>query len=121
MPLFGQELFEQAQAKGELTDAAYFDSLSKVKSAAREIGIDAVLAKDNLDAIVARTGGSTWSIAATAGYPYITVPAGFSGGLPIGIGFFGTAFSEAQLIKFGYAFEQLTNARRKPELLPKAS
>jgi len=121
MPLFGQELFVQAQAKGELTDAAYLESLSKVKSAARENGIDAVLAKDNLDAIVAQTSGSSWSIAATAGYPYITVPAGFSGGLPIGVAFFGKAFSEAKLIRFAYAFEQLTNARRKPEFLPKAS
>jgi amidase len=121
MPLFGQELFIQAQAKGELTDSAYLESLRKVKSAARENGIDAVLAKDSLDAIVARTGGSTWSMAATAGYPYITVPAGIFEGLPVGIGFFGKPYSEPQLIKFAYAYEQLTKARRKPELLAKAS
>ena len=119
MPLFGQELFTQAQAKGELTDAAYLESLKKVKSATRENGIDAVLAKDKLDAIIGPASGATWSIAAVAGYPYITVPAGFSDGLPYGIGFFGRAFSEPALIKYAYAYEQKTTARRKPEYLPK--
>lgn len=119
MPLFGQEIFEQSQAKGELTDRAYLDALEKVKRSTRDEGIDAVVAKDKLDAIVAPAGGATWSIAAVAGYPYITVPAGFGAdGLPVGIGFFGKAFSEPQLIKFAYAFEQKTKARRKPEFLP---
>jgi amidase len=117
MPLFGQELFLQAQSKGDLTEKAYIEALQKVKRTAREEGIDAVMAKDNLDAIVAPAGGATWSIAAVAGYPYITVPAGFQDGLPIGIGFFGRAFSEPQLIKIAYAFEQKTKARRKPEFL----
>lgn len=118
MPLFGQELFLQSQSKGDLTDAAYLEALRKVKSAARENGIDAVLAKDKLDAIVSPTGGATWSLAAVAGYPYITVPAGFADELPFGVGFFGRAFSEPQLIKFAYAFEQATKARRAPEFLP---
>jgi amidase len=121
MPLFGQELFLRAQAKGELTDAAYLDALKKIKAATRENGIDAVLAKDKLDAIVGPATGGTWSIAAVAGYPYITVPAGFFEGLPFGIGFFGTAFSEPTLIRYAYAFEQKTKARRKPEYLPKST
>jgi amidase len=122
MPLFGQELFEQSQAKGDLTDKAYTDALQKIKRATREEGIDAVIAKDNLDAIVSPTVGATWSIAAVAGYPYITVPAGFGAdGLPVGLAFFGRAFTEPQLIKFAYAFEQKTNARREPKFLPKSA
>lgn len=122
MPIFGQELFEQSQAKGELTDKAYTDALQKIKRATREEGIDAVIAKDNLDAIVSPTVGATWSIAAVAGYPYITVPAGFGAdGLPLGLAFFGRAFSEPQLIKFAYAFEQKTKARREPKFLPTAA
>jgi amidase len=119
MPLFGQEIFEQSESKGALTDKAYTDALQKVKRATREEGIDAVIAKDKLDAVVAPAVGSTWSIAAVAGYPYVTVPAGFVEGLPVGLGFFGQAFSEPQLIKFAYAFEQKTKARRAPEFLPK--
>jgi len=118
MPLFAQELFLQAQEKGELTDKAYTDALQKNKRAVREDGIDAVMANDKLDAIVSLAGGATWSIAAVAGYPYITVPAGFFEGLPLGVGFFGRAFSEPQLIKYAYAFEQKTKARRTPEFLP---
>jgi amidase len=118
MPLFEQELFEQSESKGDLTEKAYTDALQKVKRSAREEGIDHVLTKDRLDAVVAPASGATWSIAAVAGYPYITVPAGFSENLPIGFGFFGSAFSEPQLIKFAYAFEQKTKARRAPEFLP---
>lgn len=121
MPIFGQELFEQSESKGDLNDKAYTDALQKLKRATREEGIDAVISKDNLDAIVAPTVGATWSIAAVAGYPYITVPAGFgTDGLPLGVGFFGRAFSEPQLIKFAYAFEQKTKARREPKFLPTA-
>lgn len=120
MPLFGQELFMQSQAKGDLSEKPYLDSLRKIKSATRENGIDAVVTKDKLDAIVAPATGATWSIAAVAGYPYITVPAGFLDGLPFGIGFFGKAFAEPQLIKIAYAFEQNTRARRKPGLIEPA-
>jgi amidase len=119
MPLFGQELFEQAQSKSDLTDQIYTNALSRIKLAARERGIDAVVTKDQLDAIVAPATGATWAIAAVAGYPYITVPAGFIDGMPAGVGFFGRAFAESQLIRIAYAFEQKTKARRTPEFLPK--
>lgn len=133
LPLFGQELFVQSQAKGDLTDKAYIDSLSKVKTAAREEGIDAVIAKDNLDALVGPTTGTSWAIAATAGYPYITVPLGLrespaatnAAGNPVpasisatGMAFFGKAFSEPSLIKYAYAFEQITKGRVTPQFLP---
>jgi len=120
LPLFGQELFEQSQSKGDLTDKIYTDALNRVKQAAREKGIDAVIAKEKLDAVVAPATGATWSIAAVAGYPYITVPAGFIDALPAGIGFFGRAFAEPQLIKIAYAFEQKTKARRTPQFTPKS-
>ena len=119
MPLFGQELFEQSQSKGDLTDKIYIDTLNRIKQATREKGIDAVVAKDKLDVVVAPATGATWSIAAVAGYPYITVPAGFIDALPAGIGFFGRAFTEPQLIRIAYAFEQKTKARRTPQFLPK--
>jgi amidase len=118
MPKFAQELFLQSQAKGDLTDKAYLDSLAKVKRTSREEGIDAVLAKDNLDALVGPTSGSTWSVAAVAGYPYITVPAGLRDNTPSGMGFFGRPFSEPQLIKYAYAFEQRAKARVVPQFLP---
>ncbi|MBA4123398.1 MAG: amidase [Acidobacteria bacterium] len=118
MPLFGQELFLQSQSKGDLTEKAYTDALQKVKRASQEEGIDAVVAKDKLDAIVSPAVGATWSTAAVAGYPYITVPAGFADGLPVGFAFFGRAFTEPQLIKFAYAFEQKTKTRQTPKFLP---
>ena len=133
LQVFGQELFVQSQAKGELTDKAYINAVTKVKRAAREDGIDAVLAKDKLDALVAPTSGQTWAIAATAGYPYITVPLGLrdlpastnAAGNPIpasiaatGMAFFGNAFSEPALIKYAYAFEQMTKGRITPQFLP---
>jgi amidase len=118
MPLFGQELFLQAQAKGDLKEQAYLDALQRLKKGTQADGIDAVVTKNNLDAIVSPTVGATWSLAAVAGYPYITVPAGFVDGMPIGIAFFGRAFSEPELIKFAYAFEQKTNKREAPKYLP---
>ncbi len=118
LPLFGQELFVQAQAKGDLSDKAYTDGLAKIKKATREDGIDAVLAKDKLDAIVAPTSGATWSIAAVAGYPYITVPVGLRENAATGMAFFGRAFSEPLLIKYAYAFEQKTKGRVTPRFLP---
>lgn len=118
LPLFGQELFIQAQEKGDLTDKAYLDSLAKIRQASREGGIDAVIAKDRLDALVAPTSGATWSIAAVAGYPYITVPTGLRENTPSGMAFFGKAFTEPQLIKYAYSFEQKTRGRVVPEMLP---
>ena len=118
MPKFGQELFEESQAKGDLTDKAYLDALAKVKKGTREEGVDAVMSKDNLDALVAPTNGATWSIAAIAGYPYITVPIGLRENNVTGMAFFGRAWSEPQLIKYAYAFEQKTKGRLVPQFLP---
>lgn len=121
MPIFGQELFIEAEKRGDATKDAYIKALQTIKKATREDGIDAAIAKDKLDAICGPTGGATWSIAAIAGYPYITVPAGFIDGLPTGFAFFGTAFSESSLIKYAYAFEQATMKREAPKFLPKSA
>jgi amidase len=117
MPIFAQELFLQAQEKGDLNEPKYKEALANLKLATQKNGIDAVIAKDNLDAIVSPTTGATWSLAAIAGYPYITVPAGFIDGLPCGMAFFGSAFSEPKLIKYAFAFEQRTKKREAPKFL----
>jgi amidase len=129
MPFFAQELFQQAEAKGSLTDAAYIQARADCVRLSRQDGIDALLAKHKLDAIVTLTSGPAWftdhingdrdtggctTPAAVAGYPHITVPAGFYSGLPIGLSFFSTAWSEPTLFKLAYAWEQQMNARRKP-------
>ena len=133
MPYFGQDLFIKAQAKGPLTDKAYRNALAKNHRLSRKEGIDAVMDKYRLDALVAPTGGPAWptdwingdhftggysTASAVAGYPHITVPAGYVFGLPVGISFFGRAWSEPTLLKFAYAFEQATRARRAPQFLP---
>jgi amidase len=135
MPYFGQEIFLQAEAKGPLTDPAYKKALATCRLHSRKLGIDAMLAQHKLDALVAPTGGPAWlidlvngdsetggssSLAAVAGYPSITVPAGFVFGLPLGISFIGKAWSEGALIRLAYAFEQATKARKAPRLLPTA-
>ena len=135
MPYFGQELFVRAQAKGPLTDPAYLKALRSSKSLAQAQGIDAVMRKHNLDALVAPTGGPAWTTdllngdhftggsstpAAVAGYPNVQVPAGYVYGLPVGISFFGRAFTEAKLIRLAYAYEQATKHRQPPRLLPAA-
>jgi len=132
MPYFGQDLFLKAEAKGPLTTKEYVDALEKNRRLARTEGIDALMNKHNLDALVAPTGGPAWltdlingdhvaggssNAAAVAGYPNINVTAGFLFGLPIGISFFGRAWSEPTLIKFAYAFEQTTKARQAPRFL----
>jgi amidase len=132
MPFFAQELFIQAEAKGPLTDAAYLKARADCVRLSRQDGIDALLAKHKLDAIVTLTSGPAWftdhvngdrdtggctTPAAVAGYPHITVPAGFYSGLPIGLSFFGAAWSEPTLIKLAYAWEQQMKARRKPTFL----
>jgi amidase len=133
MPFFGQDLFLKAQAKGPLTDKAYLDALAKNHQLARTEGIDALMDKHQLDAIVGPTGGPAWltdlvngdhvaggssNAAAVAGYPNINVTAGFLSGLPVGISFFGRAWSEPTLIKLAYSFEQATKARQAPKFLP---
>ncbi len=133
MPYFEQELMEMAQEKGPLTSKEYKDALATNHRLTRKEGIDPVFSKFKLDAICAPTAGPAWmtdwvtgdriesgcaSPPAVSGYPHITVPAGFKFGLPLGISFFGTAWSEPKLIRIAYAFEQARKARRKPEFLP---
>jgi amidase len=117
MPKFGQELFEQSAKKAGLADKPYTDALAKIKRAAREDGIDTLIATHKLDALVAPTSGATWSIGAVAGYPYITVPVGLRENTSTGMAFFGRAFSEPSLIKYAYAFEQKTKGRVTPKMM----
>ena len=132
MPYFGQDLFLKSEAKGPLTEKEYVDAVAKNRQLARTEGIDAVMDKNKLDALVAPTGGPAWltdlitgdhfgggssNAAAVAGYPNINVTAGNIFGLPVGISFFGRAWSEPTLIKIAYAFEQATKARQAPKFL----
>ena len=135
MPYFGQDLFIKAQEKGPLTSAKYLRALKKNHMLSRTQGIDFVMKQHRLDALIAPTGGPAWptdlingdhftggysSASAVAGYPHITVPAGYVFGMPVGISFFGRAYSEPTLIKIAYAFEQGTKARQPPKFLPTA-
>ena len=117
LALFGQELFQQAQAKNDLSDPAYRSALSRSLSLSRQQGIDRVMTDQRLDALVAPTAFSS-TPSAQAGYPIVTVPAGFSSRLPVNISFIGQAFSEARLVALAFAFEQLTMARRPPTFAP---
>lgn len=129
MPWFGQELFEKAQALGDLSTPAYREALAACAKGAREEGLDKAFQAQRLDALIAPTGGLAWLIdpvasdhygasfstpAAVAGYPHLTVPAGFVRGLPLGLSFVGPAWSEWKLLSLGLAFEQATHHRRAP-------
>jgi len=133
LPWFGQELFEQAQSRGDLSEATYREALGSCRRAARGQGIDRAIAQHELDALVAPTCGPAWlsdlvngdhhggsfsSPAAVAGYPHLTVPAGFVHGLPVGLSFVGSRWSEPTLLGLGYAYEQATRARRAPTFAP---
>src|SRR3984957_13536303 len=133
MQYFGQDTFLKAQQKGPLTSKEYLDALAQNHQLSRTEGIDFVMDKFKLDAIVAPTGGPAWmtdlingdhatggssSAAAVAGDPNINVTAGYLWGLPVGISFFGRAWSEPTLLKIAYSFEQSTKARQKPQFLP---
>lgn len=133
MPFFGQDRFIKAEAKGALTEKEYVDALEKCRKMARTEGIDAVMNKHQLDALIAPTEGPAWmtdlvdgdrvlgsssTAAAVAGYPSVTVPAGFVFGLPIGLSFFGRAWTEPKLLELAYAFEKASKARKAPRFLP---
>jgi amidase len=135
LPYFGQDLMTKAEAKGPLTDRKYRDLVTKLNHLAKGDGIDAVMTKLALDALVAPTDGPAWPIdyidgdhftggsstpAAVAGYPHITVPAGYVFGLPVGLSFFGSPRTESKLIKFAFAFEQATKHRKPPQFLASA-
>src|ERR1700680_419255 len=132
MPFFGQDIMIKAQAKGPLTEKVYLDALANDQKLSREQGIDATMTKDKLDVLIAPTGGPAWltdlitgdhfgggysTPSAVAGYPHLTLPAGFSHNLPVGISFFGGAYSEPTLIKLAYAYEQATKHRRAPQFI----
>jgi amidase len=132
MPYFGQEILTMAERKGPLTDPKYKAALASNRQRARALGIDAAMTNHKLDALVAPTGGVPWltdlvngdsstanaeapsTITSVAGYPHITVPAGYFRGLPLGVSFFGRAWSEPTLIKLAYAYEQATKHRKPP-------
>jgi amidase len=132
MPWFGQEIFIRAQKSGPLTDKKYLDARATCIRLSRTEGVDAVMAKNKLDAIILPTNAPAWttdllngdhvtggdsSFAAVAGYPSITVPMGFAGELPVGVSFVAGAWEEGKLIRLAFAFEQATKLRREPKYL----
>ena len=137
MPFFGQELFERAQAKGPLTDAAYVKARDVARRLAGKDGLLATLDKQSLDAVIAPSVGPAWptdlvlgdhftgagyyTAAAVAGTPSLTVPIGEAQGLPLGVTFMSRSYTEAELLAWGHAFEQATRARKAPRYTPTLS
>jgi len=134
LPYFGQERMEMALERGPLTSKRYLNALARNHRLSQDEGIDAVMKEHSLDAIVCPSGGPAWMIdlingdnhssdidntsyAAVAGYPHITVPAGYIFGLPVGISFFAGAWQEPTILKLAYAFEQTTQVRVPPQFL----
>ncbi|HET9385961.1 MAG TPA: amidase [Gemmatimonadales bacterium] len=134
MPFFGQELFIASQARGPLTEPGYLEARAKCIDLTRTKGIDATMEKHKLDAMLGPSGGvaslvdlaggggggggpGSSQFPAVAGYPHITVPAAFHMGLPLGVSFYGRAWSEPVLLRIAYAFEQATKARRGPKFV----
>ena len=132
MPLFGQEVFEQAQTAPPITDAAYLDKRAKAVQLARA-ALDKMLSENNVEALVgpstgpasivdpvngSRSLGSYSTLPAVSGYPHLTLPMGQVTGLPVNVSFLGPAWSEARLLALGFAFEQATHARFDPLFLP---
>ena len=132
MPFFGQDILIEASATGSLSEPGYHASLENNRRYSQREGIDAVMTRHGLDALIAPTGDSAWltdhingdppsgsstTPAAVAGYPSITVPMGFLGHLPVGVSFFGQAWSEPTLLRIAFAYEQMTWNRRPPHFL----
>ena len=137
MALFGQDIFEESNATTDLNDPAYVTARINVQSATREGGIDALRQAYNVDVLVAPSGpvaprvdpinGDVWppfpgagGMAAIAGYPHLTVPMGTVHNVPVGISFIGTINQDADILSYGYAFEQRTQLRAEPQYLPEA-
>jgi amidase len=132
MAYFNIERLENAETKGDLNSKAYKEAIKNMKTATREMGINRVMKKYNLDALISPTGSPAWKtdlvngdkyyisttvFAALSGYPNINVPMGFIDNVPVGISFYGKKWSEPKLIEIAYSYEQKTKHRKKPEFL----
>ena len=137
MPLFGQDIFLSAEARGPLSDQAYIDARAAVRFVTREQGINRLLTANQVDVLVSPSGpvapridpinGDVWPnwagagwLAAMAGYPHLSVPMGDVHGVPVGVSFIGAAGQDAAVLAYGYAYEQASQMRVDPRYLPNA-